>query len=100
MCYDLLRLSLCSTDLSLCDKSFFLKGFLVPFVFIVFLTFNQILSPTQIFFKKQHVFAIHRHSQSPVKHPKAFLGAIFEKVSILDVLQVSEYISANTLEFL
>ena len=40
------------------------------------------------------------HFQSPVKHPKAFLVAIFEKVSILDVLQGSEYTSANTLEFL
>ena len=30
----------------------FLNGFVVPFVFIVFLTFNQILSPTQICFKK------------------------------------------------
>ena len=30
----------------------FLNGFVVHFVFIVFLTFNQILSPTQICFKK------------------------------------------------
>ena len=40
------------------------------------------------------------HIQSPVKHPKAFLVAVFEKVSILDVLQGSEYTSANILEFL
>ena len=46
------------------------------------------------------MLTIHRHIQSPVKHPVAFSAAIFEKVSILDVLKGSEYISANTFEFL